>query len=323
VSLSVSGEHLTSESGTTILPATEFDVDNDGARPIFSQTAELDVQPDDDADEKLNTLLSQGCGCDRNCTQRFAPDMIRQSHLDCSELDGYCNEHINHQHLVLLGAMNSLVHNQPHTIQKGHKQQPRSEVRSTFMFRGVVVCRKFFSVVFSCGEKRLKNVKKQFLKEGIVPKQHSNVAKPCAMRSVEYEKRKQACSFIQNFAQNNALVMPGRMTNYKNPDLKLLPSSMTKKYVFDLYVAAIKETAEEPISLRLWYDTWNELCQNVVVQLPRSDLCALCHQNQMSVSKMRNLDEEKKLSLIQKCQEHLLIRPLSDTVPELLPDRWA
>lgn len=221
----VSGEHLTSESGITVLLTTEFNDDNDGARPIFSTTTELEIHSDDDnAEEKLNTLLSQGCKCDRNCMQRFTPDMIGQSHLDCSELDGYCNEHVNHQHLVLLGAMNALVHNQPHTIQKGHKQQPRSEVRTTFMFRGVVVCRKFFSVVFNCGEKKLKNVKKQFLVEGIVPKQHSNVAKPCAMRSVEYEKRKQACSFIKNFAENNALVMPGRMSNYKNPDLKLLPS---------------------------------------------------------------------------------------------------
>ena len=155
-------------------------------------------------------------------------------------------------------------------------------------------------------KKRLKNVKKQFLREGIVPKQHSNISKPSNDRASEFFKRKQACTFIQNFAENNALVMPGRMTNYKNPDLKLLPSSMSKKYVYELYRDALKETDDEAISLRLWYQTWHELCGNVVVQLPRTDLCSLCQQNQITVGKMRNLDEDKKLGLIKQCQDHLL-----------------
>jgi len=89
------------------------------------------------------------------------------------------------------------------------------------MFRGVVICRKFFSIVFSCGEKRLKNVKKQFLVEVTVPRQHANTCKPNDVRSDEFRKRKLASAFIQNFAENNALVLPGRITNYKNPDLKL------------------------------------------------------------------------------------------------------
>jgi len=114
--------------------------------------------------------------------------MVRQSLLDSTELDMYCGDHINHQHILLLGAMNALVHNQDHTIQKGHKPQNRAETRSTYMFRGVLVCRKFFSFVFACGEKRLKNVKKQFLVEGIVPKQHKNVSKPHSMRRDEFNR---------------------------------------------------------------------------------------------------------------------------------------
>lgn len=264
-----------------------------------------DAADDCDHDTKLNDFLSKGCGCARECTKLFSRDMIKQSMLDCIDLDGYCNEHINHQHVLLLGAMNALVHNQAETIQKSHKPKPRVESRSTYMFRGVSVCRNFFSVVFGCGKKKLKNVKKQFMSEGIIPKQHMNVHKPVALRSIE--KRKNACTFRQNFAENNALVMPGRMTNYKNPDLKLLPSSMTKKYVYELYESATQTAGDEPLSLCRWYQVWNDFCRNVVVQLPRSDLCALCQHNQMCVAKMRNLGEDEKLALIQKCQEHLLV----------------
>jgi len=54
-----------------------------------------------------------------------------------------------------------------------------------------------------------------------VPRQHANTCKPNDVRSDEFRKRKLASAFIQNFAENNALVLPGRITNYKNPDLKL------------------------------------------------------------------------------------------------------
>lgn len=128
---------------------------------IFTDIPGVETGPEaDDSVKKLDAFLVQGCGCVRNCTELFSRDMIWQSVLDCAELDGYCSEHVNHQHLLLLGAMNALVHNQEKTIQKAHKPRDRVETRSTYMFRGVVICRKFFSVVFSCGEKRLKNVKK-------------------------------------------------------------------------------------------------------------------------------------------------------------------
>jgi len=52
-------------------------------------------------------------------------------------------------------------------------------------------------------------------------------------------------SFIQNFAENNALNMPARLPNYDNPNLKLLTRSMTKKY-----------------------QVWADFCQNVAIQLP-------------------------------------------------------
>jgi len=73
-------------------------------RAIFVDTTEADtVHPvvTDDADDKLNEFLSASCGCARNCVQLFSRDMIKQSMLDTADLDLYCNEHINHQHLIL------------------------------------------------------------------------------------------------------------------------------------------------------------------------------------------------------------------------------
>jgi len=41
---------------------------------------------------------------------------------------------------------------------------------------------------------------------------------------------------------------------------------MTKKYVYGLYVDAAKNTDDEPMSLHLWYQTWSDLCQNVMTR---------------------------------------------------------
>ena len=69
----------------------------------------------------------------------------------------------------------------------------------------------------------------------------------------------------------------------------------------------MKKAGQEPLSLCLFYQVWSDFCQNVVIQLPRSDLCALCQQNQMSITKMRNLPEDEKLQLKKKCEQHLLL----------------
>jgi len=35
--------------------------------------------------------------------------------------------------------------------------------------------------------------------------------------------------FLQNFAETNAILLPGRIPGYKRDDVQLLPSSMMKK----------------------------------------------------------------------------------------------
>ena len=61
------------------------------------------------------------------------------------------------------------------------------------------------------------------------------------------------------------------------------------------------------LSWCLFHQVWADFCQNVVIQLLQSDLCALCQQNQMTVAKMRNLPEDRKLELIKNCQDHLVL----------------
>jgi hypothetical protein len=113
---------------------------------------------DSDIDGKVNLLFEKGCGCSHNCVGKFSKEMIQQSIFDCIENDMYCSHHVNHQHLILLGAMNAVVHNQTVTIQKDHKSQNRKESRSTFMFQGIGSLPEIF---FSCFWMRRKKTEKR------------------------------------------------------------------------------------------------------------------------------------------------------------------
>src|SRR5699024_7396895 len=105
----------------------------------------------------------EGCGCDRACHRRFPDSIAFEAHLDALELDHYCQSHVNHQHLLLMGAMNALLRNpggverkrsMPHhrhgrglssLISERSKKQPqestsRTNSRTFFRFRGQEVC---------------------------------------------------------------------------------------------------------------------------------------------------------------------------------------
>jgi hypothetical protein len=70
-------------------------------------------------EEVFDEYFRDGCGCNRKCNERFPKFMAFEAHLDALDADQYCPDHINHQHLLLLGAMNALVQNHPTTIAKG------------------------------------------------------------------------------------------------------------------------------------------------------------------------------------------------------------
>lgn len=47
-------------------------------------------------------------------------------------------------------------------------------------------------------------------------------------------------TFIRNYAEDHALVLPGRVAGCRRDDVKLLPSSETKIKVFNSYVSAME-----------------------------------------------------------------------------------
>ncbi|CAG2121263.1 unnamed protein product, partial [Medioppia subpectinata] len=258
----------------------------------------------------FDEYFREGCGCHRKCHERFPKFMAFEAHLDALDADQYCPDHINHQHLLLLGAMNSLVQNHPTTIAKEHRPKDRKNARTQFRFRGQEVCRKFFLFVFGCGEKRVKNVMKQFLHSGISPKAHESAQMTKEIIKFDANHlRRDATFFIRNYAQQHSLQLSGRYVAADGSarDLFLLPAvaNMTRKYIYDQYMICCRDLKREGVSFALWGALWDWLCPNVMVPKNKYENCRECRAHQYTISKPEPLNENRKLRSTERFIHHL------------------
>ena len=90
------------------------------------------------------------------------------------------------------------------------------------------------------------------------------------------------------------MVLPGRVPGYKRSDIQLLPSSTTKHKVWELYQQAAATGSTRPVCYSIFTSLWRQLLPQVVVMKPMSDLCWLCQQNSIAITRSANRPEEEK-----------------------------
>lgn len=248
-------------------------------------------------------FFKEGCGCERQCIRLFPRDEILASRLDSQNLNGYCDQHINHQNILLMGALNCLANTTPETAKKGHKSKTRDRANVDYKFRGVSVCRSFFLFVNGVGMKKFRNILGQIKKNGIEVTAHKS--SKTNIKTLTLQQRVHAVTFIKNFSLQNSLVLPGRMPCYRDVDLHILPSSMSKTYVYEKYLEACTKNETNAVGRTSWYQIWKAFCPNIVIQHPRTDLCHVCHKNVTTLNKMASMNEESKAKILQESLNHL------------------
>jgi hypothetical protein len=111
--------------------------------------------------------------------------------------------------------------------------------------------------------------------------------------------------FILNLAEEQALILPGRIPGYKRDDIKLLPSCETKASIWRRYKAA--STAEQRVvGLSTFRKIWKQLLPFVIVAKPRADVCWECQKNNNFILRHINTPEDQKTAALRVQEEHLL-----------------
>lgn len=254
-----------------------------------------------DLDDKEREFFSTDC-CQRMCSTRFSKERIINARWAAMEENHMCNEHVNHAHLRILSQLAVMVDVDTEVNYRPKPTQERDRLTIKYMFYGQEVCRAFYLFANCCGIRRFKTLLEQFKAMDLSAHTHGLKGRR-AHNTSDSQVITEFSTFMKNFTDVNALVLPGRTPYHSDEqrDLKLLPSSFTKGYVYSVYCSGTSKS----LGFSTFTKYWREMFPNIVIQRPRTDLCAQCYQNTVSLHKLNSLSDEGKLALLKTSQDHL------------------
>ena len=178
--------------------------------------------------------------------------------------------------LVLIGAVMSLLNTNERTFDKNHKCKGRQRIYSNYLFGGQYVCRRTFQFLVGVGKDRLQAIKASYMESGLTTRIHGNT-KRLPHNVTCYEGIQKIVTFVTNFAEEQAILLPGRIPGYKKDDFKLLPSSTSKKVkcVYNWHTNTkchkIKFNINSPVTSFL-YSKYGDYTVNAVKQADKRKL---------------------------------------------------
>ena len=153
--------------------------------------------------EVIDDFLTKGCGCKWSCHTKVGREAIEQRWASCAE---FSRRDLD---MVMLGQLAASE------IGGGVER-----VRSNFHFEGKRVCKAMFVVVHGLGGKRFKNIKKHFSQNGISPRWHGNLGR-VPRHAVTLGNARHAVTFLLEYTEVHAILLPGRVPGYKRTDLQV------------------------------------------------------------------------------------------------------
>ena len=125
----------------------------------------------------------------------------------------------------------------------------------------------------------------------------------CPKNTLSFETIKEVVTFLTNYSEQHGLLLPGRVPGYSRSDIKLLPSSTSKRAIWRLYQGAMVAVESRPAGYSTFCKLWRQLLLSLVLMKPMSDLCWQCSQNSTAIMRAANSGETEKSQKLQQAQE--------------------
>ena len=186
------------------------------------------IEPDNDNQDVTvcKKFIEDTCGCTlakgSPCSATFPLEHYVTHRMQAAELTH------NELDLVILGSLMSIINTGNNIKDGAHKPVKRKRTFLSFQHNGYQVCQVTYRFLFGIGKHRLKAIKAHYLSHGMTVRAHGNAGK-LPHNVTSYASIRYIVQFITNFAEQHAILLPGQIPGYKRDDLKLLPSSITKK----------------------------------------------------------------------------------------------
>ncbi len=142
----------------------------------------------------------------------------------------------------------------------------------------------------------MKNLNKSFRDNYLQPRIHGNTHR-LPYNALSYECQKIVVTFLLNYCAQNALILPGRVPGFQKTDIRLLPSSMSKRSIWRIYKGQME-------AVRDGYSTFCKLWKQLIPFLV-ADLCWTCQRNSTALSRSVNTPLAEKSATLKAYTEHL------------------
>ena len=193
-----------------------------------SSSQEQAAQQNECDDDICRDFLRRTCGCKKAggepCSSLFSVEhyitlRAQSALLSRTELD-----------MVLLGSLMSTTLDDSHTIKDGrHKDAKRRKMSSNFMHHGHNVCKVTFAFLYGVGiNHRVLALRKHYQENGMETRVHQN-SKQTPAQALSFDDINRIVKYLNQYVEQHAILLPGRIPGQKRDDVKLLPSSSSKR----------------------------------------------------------------------------------------------
>ena len=234
---------------------------------------------DEEEESKVTAFMSSGCGCTLvnkgPCSALFSREHYAMMRADAAALTW------SELNMVVMGGSNGTYSDGDH--------EPHHSLPTPW----APCLQENIPVLHGLRKRKLELIKRHYLSHGLVLRVHGNTGRTPA-HALVMEDVQNIITFVMQYSEANAILLPGCIPGYKRSDIQILPSSTTKRGIWMLYEESATQLAQRHIAFCTFCHIWKRFLQHVVVARPMTDLCATCQKNSAAIIRSVNLSEEEK-----------------------------
>lgn len=197
-----------------------------------------------------------------------------------------------------LPQTSSLNRNTPHERKKAY---------TTYRHQGQPICLDMFLVFHGVSKNKFRHIAQSLHVHGIQPRIHGNTKRlpknTLSMASVQH-----TLLFLLNYSEQHGVLLPGRVPGYSRDDVRLLPSSSSRRTIHKIYLEAELLAPDiTPVAYRTFCRLWQLQMPHLLLMKPMTDLCWTCQKHSTILLRAANCPSASKSGVLEAYQEHLRI----------------
>ncbi|ELU00818.1 hypothetical protein CAPTEDRAFT_188926 [Capitella teleta] len=185
----------------------------------------------DNLDHLLQAAKDHSCSCKHQngqpCYTYFTPEELATSRMTMAFLQ------FREQNMLLLGIISAGINMSPMTARSKKKSQTqRRRARTRYFYQGKQLCVTTFGFLYNVCYDRNQRFSAHYQQNGLCPVESQKRGAHGHKKALSFEDISRVVNFLKTYAEDHALVLPGRVPGLWRDDVVLLPSSHTKTFVY-------------------------------------------------------------------------------------------